>query len=214
MLLTATNLASISVSNAIKQIAVILGEGILSSVRVIVYALFDAFASMANTAIDLLDTKIYIPIISDILEAIRVPSISLFDLFSWIAAVSFTIVYKIANGEAPFPDNSNVDTFKSATSWEELVGLFGRSADGAPAEKFNIIPLPQVLKVIHIAKHAAGGFTTFVNNFLVAFEAESPSGQNPFSLPVVIVGGGSGQLPRTLLPAREHGGEHRLQDHI
>jgi hypothetical protein len=98
----ATSLTSMSVSDAIKKIAVILGEGMLS-VRVVADALLDALVSLANTAIDLLDTKIYIPIISDILEAIGVPSISFFDLFSWIAAVSVTLVYKIAYGEVPVP---------------------------------------------------------------------------------------------------------------
>ncbi|KAI0413451.1 hypothetical protein F5X98DRAFT_390762 [Xylaria grammica] len=186
----AANLTSLSVSDAIKQIAVILGEGLLSSVRVVVDALLDALSAVANTVIDLLDTKIYIPIISDILELIGVPSISFFDLFAWIGAVSFTVVYKIANGDAPFPDNSDVNALKSASSWDELAGLFGKSADGTPASKAAAITLPhEVAKVIHIAGHAVAGFTTLMGCFLVAFEAESPTGDNPFSLPGAILGG-------------------------
>ncbi|KAI0436150.1 hypothetical protein F4803DRAFT_557288 [Xylaria telfairii] len=102
----ATKITSLSVADAIKQIAVILGEGLLSSVQVVVDALLDVLSSVPNTVIDLLATKIYIPIISDILEAIGVPSISFFDLFAWIGAVRFTLVYKVANGNVPFPDNS------------------------------------------------------------------------------------------------------------
>ncbi|KAI1433598.1 hypothetical protein GGR50DRAFT_695934 [Xylaria sp. CBS 124048] len=187
----AVNIPSMSVTDSIKQIAVVLGEGLLSSVQVVVDALLDALASVANTVIDLLDTTIYIPIISDILELIGVPSISFFDLFSWIGAVGFTLVYKIANGEAPFPDNSNVTALKSASTWEELAGLFGRAADGssgAATQALVTIP-PEVAKVVHIAGHATAGFTTLMGSFLVAFEAESPSGDNPFSLPAAILGG-------------------------
>ncbi|KAI0972305.1 hypothetical protein F4678DRAFT_471847 [Xylaria arbuscula] len=180
----ATNLTSMSISDAIKKIAVILGEGMLSSVRVVVDALLNALSSLANTAVDLLDTDIYIPIISDILEAIGVPSISFFDLFSWIAAVN-----------APFPDNSNVNALISATSWEDLAGLFGRSADGTSAPKAEVVTLPQeVAKAIHIAGYAGSGFLTFVGDFLVGFEAEAPSGDNPFSLPAAIIGGVSAAL--------------------
>ncbi|KAJ2995714.1 hypothetical protein NUW58_g1195 [Xylaria curta] len=186
----ATNMPSMSVADALKKIAVIFGEGLLSSVRVVVDALLDALASLANTMIDLLDTQIYIPIISDILEAIGVPNISYFDLFSWIAAVSFTVVYKITNGEAPFPDNSNVNAIKSASSWADLAALFGRTTDyKAPSEiKSGIIP-HELEKVVHIAGHAAAGFTTFTCCFLVGFEAEASSGENPFSLPAAILGG-------------------------
>ncbi|RYC61262.1 hypothetical protein CHU98_g4934, partial [Xylaria longipes] len=186
----AIKITSLSVADAIKQIAVILGEGLLSSVRVVVDALLDVLSSVANTVIDPLDTNIYIPIISDILEAIGVPSISFFDLFAWIGAVSFTLVYKIANGDVPFPDNSDVNALKSASSWDELAGLFGKSADGTSATKDRTVTLPhEVEKVVHIAGHGVDGFTTLMGCFLVRFEAEFPTGDNPFSLPGAILSG-------------------------
>ncbi|RYP83384.1 hypothetical protein DL770_005404 [Monosporascus sp. CRB-9-2] len=122
--------------------------------------------------------------------AIGAPSISFFDLSSWIAAVSFTVVYKIADGDAPFPDNSNVNAIKSATRWEDLLALFGRAVDGTSQSKAEAITLPHdVQKLIHLAGHAAAGFTTFTGCFLVGFEAEAPSGDNPFSIPAAILGG-------------------------
>ncbi|KAI1823536.1 hypothetical protein F4861DRAFT_549638 [Xylaria intraflava] len=192
----ATNIPSMSVADSIKQIAVILGEGLLSSVRVVVDALLDALSSVANTVIDLLDTQIYIPIISDILEWIGIPSVSFFDLFTWIGAVGFTVVYKAINGEAPFPDNSNVTALKSASTWDELAGLFGRAADGASQVTTTaIVTLPhEVAKIVHIAGHATAGFTTFMGSFLAIFEAEALSGDNPFSLPATILGGVSSAL--------------------
>lgn len=155
----ATNVSSMSVADTLRKIAVIFGEELLSSVRVVVDALVDALASLANTMMDLLDTKIYIPVISDILEAIGIPSISYFDVFSWIAAVSFTLVYKITDGKAPFPDNSNVNAIKSASSWADLVALFGKTADYKAPSKINARSIPHELeKVVHIAGHAATGW--------------------------------------------------------
>ncbi|KAI1428157.1 hypothetical protein F5Y12DRAFT_711472 [Xylaria sp. FL1777] len=164
-------------------------EGAVLS-AVVVDALFDALSAVANTVIGLLDTTIYIPIISDILELIGVPSISFFDPFAWIAAVGFTVVYKIANGDAPFPDSSDVNALKSASTWEDLTGLFGQSADGTSAPKSEAITTPRELaRIVHIAGHAGAGFTTLIGCFLSGFEAEALSGDNPFSLPVAILDG-------------------------
>lgn len=185
----ATTLPTLSVGDAIKKIAVILGEGLLSSVQVVVDALLDALASVANTAIDLLDTEIYIPVISEILDPIGVPRISFLELFAWIAAVSVDVVYKIVYGAAPFPDNDNVNALIAAGSWEDLTGMFGKGVDATSAPKSTAITLPPaVAKAVHIAGHAAAGFNIFVGNFLQAFEAEAPTGENPFSMPATILG--------------------------
>ncbi|KAI3340498.1 hypothetical protein F4824DRAFT_517862 [Ustulina deusta] len=135
----ATNASSMSVADTLKKIAVTFGEGLLSSVRVVMDALVDALASLANTMMDLLDTKIYIPANSDILEAIGIPSISYFD--------------------APFPDNSNVNAIKPSSSWADLVALFGKTADYKAPSKINARSIPHELeKVVHIAGHAATGW--------------------------------------------------------
>ncbi|KAI0878785.1 hypothetical protein GGS24DRAFT_516593 [Hypoxylon argillaceum] len=112
-------------------------------VRVIVDALLDALASLANTMTDLFDNEIYIPVISEILEAISIPSISNVDMFSWIAAT--------------------------------------------PSERSASILPHEFEKVVHIAGHAAGGFTAFTCCFLVGLQAEAPSGKKPFSLPAEIL---------------------------
>lgn len=54
----------------------------------------------------LLDLKFHIPIISDILSDLDISEPSLLDLFCWIAAVAYTVVYEIVHDSAPFPDKS------------------------------------------------------------------------------------------------------------
>lgn len=70
---------------------------VISNEAQVLSAVHTKLQDVANTAIDLLDIRIYIPVISDFLAAIGVPSISFLDLFSWISAVSFDVVYKISH---------------------------------------------------------------------------------------------------------------------
>ncbi|KAI2618346.1 hypothetical protein GGR54DRAFT_648116 [Hypoxylon sp. NC1633] len=172
----AESLDSLSVVDAIKKIAAILGEGMLSSVRVVVDALMEALAALAMD---------------------RDPEISFLDLFLWIGAVSFEIVYKIVYDETPFPDNSSVNAVISATSWDALLALFGGASSSTAKVKGAVgaksrtqaISLPhEVQKIIHIAGHASAGFTLFVGDFLVGFEAEAPTSENPFAIPAAILG--------------------------
>ncbi|GAO19843.1 hypothetical protein UVI_02062950 [Ustilaginoidea virens] len=58
----------------------------MSSVEEVVDALFRVLGHLASSALDLLDVKLRIPIISDIRGAIGVPEISSLDLFCWIDA--------------------------------------------------------------------------------------------------------------------------------
>ncbi|KAF4233512.1 hypothetical protein CNMCM8980_010239 [Aspergillus fumigatiaffinis] len=95
--------ASLAVEEILKRIAGILVDGILSSVQVVVDALLNVLCQLAQSALEILDTKIHIPVISNILNSIGVPDISFLDLFTWISAVAVTVVYKIAKAHPPFP---------------------------------------------------------------------------------------------------------------
>lgn len=66
----------------------------VSTVRVVSDAMFGVLSSLAGSALDLLDVKLHIPIISDILNAIGILDISLPGLFCWIGAVGCTVVSK------------------------------------------------------------------------------------------------------------------------
>lgn len=62
---------------------------------------------------------------------------------------------QITDGEAPFLDCSSVNATKSASSWDELVALFGKTADGKTQELKQAPALSHELgKIIHIAGHA------------------------------------------------------------
>lgn len=130
----ASNISSMNVGQVLTKLAAVFADGVLSSVQVVMDALFDVLTDLASAAVGLLETKIHIPIISDILNAIGIPDLSFLDLLCWIPALSYTVVYKIANNKAPFPDNADVQSIISANSWETLQALLTQpSPPASPA---------------------------------------------------------------------------------
>ncbi|KAF7631459.1 hypothetical protein AFLA_012316 [Aspergillus flavus NRRL3357] len=175
----AKDFSSMNVDDVLKRLAGILGDVVLSSARVVVDALLDVLHDMASAAVTLLDTKIHIPVITDILNAIGVPDLFFLDLFTWIAAVAYTVVYKIGKSEGPFPDSNEVQTIISATSWDQLAGMFS-----GPSMSIS----PYMQKCIFVAGHSISGFLCLTGDFVNAFEAEAETGDNPFSTPSAIMG--------------------------
>lgn len=107
----------------------IISESVLKSAQVVINALLDILSNFVNAGLEILDTEIHIPVVSDILEEIGVGSVSFIDLFCWIAAVPFTISYKISKHCAPFSDDETTNFLKNAnTTWKEIVQAFTGSS--------------------------------------------------------------------------------------
>lgn len=96
----------LSLANILKRHTGILVKAILGIAKVVVDAILNILYRLAGTIVGVLDTQIHIPIISDILNAIGVPDISFFNLFTCIGATGITIMFKVARGVASFPDNA------------------------------------------------------------------------------------------------------------
>jgi hypothetical protein len=188
----AEEFATLSVGDIIKRIAAILVDGLLSSVQVVVDALFNVLYSIASSIAGILDTKIHIPVISDILNAIGIPDISFLDLFTWVAAVGCCVVYKVINGVAPFPDDANSQALISAASWDSLVALFAPASASDKAATHDASGLPIVLPktvqtVVYIFGHITSAFCVFIGNIFDIFESLEETGDNPFSTPSAVL---------------------------
>ncbi|WYZ43624.1 hypothetical protein EsH8_VII_000060 [Colletotrichum jinshuiense] len=115
----AKGFSTMTVEQILKELIGIIAVGVLSSVQVVVDALLNVLIDVAGDAIGVLDTEIYIPVISDILKDIGIQHLSYLDVLCWIPAVSFTVVYKAANQKPPFAANDeDVQALASADSWE------------------------------------------------------------------------------------------------
>ena len=114
-------IATLPLAEVLKKVAAILANAGLSSVQNVMDTLFDILYDLAIEAIDLLDTKIHIPVISDILNAFGVPDFSILDILCWVAAAPATIAYKLFADEAPFPDDEVTQFLIEATDYQAMV---------------------------------------------------------------------------------------------
>ncbi|KAL4867697.1 hypothetical protein BDV12DRAFT_170923 [Aspergillus spectabilis] len=168
----------------LKGVIAILADGVLPSSQSVIDSLLDVLQYFAQSGLELLDTKLHIPIISGILNAIDFPDITFLDLFTWIPAIRYTVVYKIVEGDAPFPDSSEVQALISATNWNDSATLF-QSQEISGQAKTNTVSkraaLPETLKtIVFIPSHSSASFMMFMGDFLNVFEAEAPIGDNLF----------------------------------
>lgn len=205
--------SSLSVEDVLKRLVGILVDGVLSSAQVVVDAMLNILFDVASAALRIMDAKIHIPVISDILNAIGIPDISFLDLFCWISGVAYTVVYKVVEGKAPFPDDDNTQFLINASSISELQQAFSppavkplaaRNAPMAMEANSGPIKMPVgVQNAIFVAGHGVSGFCTLMSDFVSTFEAAEESGDNPWGTPSAVLGvisGVSGGVANFLVP--------------
>jgi hypothetical protein len=198
----ASDFLSLSLTDILKRLAGILTETVLGTTQVVGDALFNVIYHLSSSAIDLLDTKIHIPILSDILNAIGVPDISFLDLITWIGATGITVIYKLANdGNAPFPDDGTSKTLINARNWTEFATVFKPNSSPSISAKSTAMDISgasmgsglvkiseSVGTLIYSSGHALAGFVAFTGNFLFFAEAMDPSPDNVFGIPSAVIG--------------------------
>ena len=118
------DIGSMSVEDLVKRLIAIIGGSTLESVKIVIDALLDVIYDMAKSALEIFETPIHIPVISDILEDFGVPEFSFLDIICWVGAVPVTIAYKLAEGEAPFADNEETKALINAASFTSLAAQF------------------------------------------------------------------------------------------
>lgn len=171
---------TLGVQSIIKALVGILGEAVLKSVKTVVDALLGMLKQLGASVRQVLDTKLHIPIISDILNALGVDDISFIDLITRIAAAGFTVIYKLARHRAPFEDNETTRAIISASSWESLAALFHPSDDNALISK-------DVSQNTFQVGHSVAGIVLLIGIFPNALGAGEQA-DNAFSPPTTVIG--------------------------
>ncbi|KAF4447227.1 hypothetical protein F53441_9214 [Fusarium austroafricanum] len=183
---------------SLKQLTGIVADVMLSTFENVGDSLLDILTTLSRNTMSILNTNIHIPVVSDILNALGVPPLSILDLFCWIPAVAFTMAYKIATGNAPFPDNGEVNSLKNAQSWSDVQVLLGVTSAAPPSaevqqSQFPVLALsqssPSTLsqEYLYIYLHTIGALQQGILTFLSLPEVELPSQDNPFSKPKTII---------------------------
>jgi len=120
----ASEYQNLTLEEILKRVIAIIGSGVLETTQNVIDVLFNIIIQMLASALDILDTPIYIPVVSDILEYFGVPKLSMLDLLCYMGAVPVTVVYKIAKNASPFPDDQFTNFLINATSFAEVEKAF------------------------------------------------------------------------------------------
>lgn len=199
--------ASLSLTQVLEKLIAILADGVLESAANVVDALIDLLQQLGNTILDILSTPIHIPVISDILNDFGVSDISMLDLFCWVCAVPATLIFKLANHSAPFPDDSNTSFLIHTDDYNEIIEAFATpenvfSRNTSAVTSTSTMPA-SVKNSVFVIGHTFSGFFTLMSSFITSFEAAEETGDNPFSTPSMILGtlsGASNALASFLVP--------------
>jgi hypothetical protein len=206
----AENFTKMSLGDALQQLLAIVVDLGLESVRNVVDALFDVVHSLVDAAITLLDTPIYIPVLSDILKEFGVPEFSFLDIVCWIAAVPANLLYKAVRGATPFPDDEFTRFLITTTDYATLCAAFQPSASSATrrpmmmasaaaspvASGLTLPPLPAAARGATLGIGLlVGGLCSLIPFFVYAAEAAAPSADNPWAKPSAVFAIVAGLLP-------------------
>lgn len=111
----------------------ILAKGLIVTSKLFISSILEILAKLGEKLMVILNTKIEIPIVSDILRFFGVDSMSYLDLFSWLAGVTFTAVYKLINNKAPFYDKD--EDVQKLLSTQSLKALYDKDLKKSKLKK-------------------------------------------------------------------------------
>ena len=210
------------------ELVAILGEAVLESARNVLDAMFDLVADIAQSALDLLDAPIHIPVVSDVLNFFGVPDFSFLDVICWIGAIPATLMYKIIADAAPFPDTPETAALISVPDYPSLLAMFGATPQVtapqvAAPHAMMAVPRTQAADpspgdiAIHFTGHFFSGVCALIVTPLQAVEIaglpETVYGK--LTGPLSVIGAARpdhgvvrGQQARALRGDREHRHEH------
>ncbi|KAK1721199.1 uncharacterized protein BDZ83DRAFT_584110 [Colletotrichum acutatum] len=171
----AKRFSSMTVEEILKDLLGIIAMGVLSSVKVVADALLDVLIDLAGDAFALLDVKIHIPVISDLLNDIGIPDISYLDLICWIPAMSFTVICKLATQKAPFTADDSKASVTSVSSSDSVSVV-----STEPTTPGSAKPVTALDEKMYSLGHFTAGTMSFVTAYISPLEAALPAG-NRFS---------------------------------
>lgn len=194
---------SLSVAEILQRIVVRLLDMLLDTTKVVGDLMFDVIAQLVRSAIGVLDAKVYIPVLSEILEDVfGIAPFSILDVLCLIGAVPATIIYKIATGKAPFSANDGFsDKVIASENLRDLRARFGKpvnerlhpkplhltasitsafTAADADDDLTNATPIPldpEMQRRLFISGHAVSGILSiFVLPFITVADVDVEEG--------------------------------------
>lgn len=109
-------------------------QAVLSGVQAVIDAMLRTVATLIASLKTLMNAKWNIPFVSDLYRLITNGSeLTTLDLMALVLAVPGTILFKVMQNQAPFPDEASVQRFKAAFNADMLLRATGLKPAGSQA---------------------------------------------------------------------------------
>ncbi|KAF7549725.1 hypothetical protein G7Z17_g6210 [Cylindrodendrum hubeiense] len=182
--------SSMPIGQVLQKLAGIFSDVVLSSVQAVGDALFDVLIDFANSAFSLLGTKLHIPVVSDILNAIGIPDITfLISSARFMRRQLGTLQTRQPQPASP-PRLPQSDQITSGTLNPTHSTIFYHTHD-----------IYETVKDLYMGGYAIAGFVGFIATFVNSFEAAVPSGEDSpcsiFSAAISVIDVASGAIAST-----------------
>ncbi|WP_349357976.1 hypothetical protein [Stappia sp.] len=159
----------------------------LDAARGVIATIMDLIREVVEAFRDVLFAEWEIPIVSQLYKFFtgKTLSIRVSQIASYLIAIPSTLIYKLATGSAPFPDQASLDAYKSYITVDWLKSKFG-----IQSEKALAVDMAQEKVVAQIALGVYAGamgvrlFTDSLTGFLSSTAAVQPD--QPTKLPANI----------------------------
>ncbi|MFA0963552.1 hypothetical protein AB9P05_17240 [Roseivirga sp. BDSF3-8] len=148
----------------VKRIVGIVAGDLIKSAQILIDAFLDILENVADLLLRIMDTKIHIPVVSDILELIGIKDFSIMDVFCYIAAVPATLAYKGRYKKAPFPNDKYTRFLINAPDYNTIRKAFANSIPGSGIQDITSTHTSSSLDALwsggHMASLSSAGFTS------------------------------------------------------
>lgn len=132
-----TQLNTLSLTEIVTRLLAILANALVETAQNILDTVIEILGLLMSGLSDVLNAEIDIPVLSWLYEEIAGSQLTIMDLACLVAAFPATILFKVVNGQAPFPDNSFTSSVINAGSWSELQDLYTPTTTTTAAVNFN-----------------------------------------------------------------------------
>ncbi|MDX2471571.1 MAG: hypothetical protein QNL04_13450 [SAR324 cluster bacterium] len=113
--------STLTVGQIIERLLAVLADVLVESVENIIVTSIDIIKILVEGVLDILEGNLDIPVLSWLYKLITGNELSLLDVVCLVIAIPTTLIYKLAEDKAPFPDNATSNALIDAKDWAGIL---------------------------------------------------------------------------------------------
>ncbi|MGM3273527.1 hypothetical protein [Ralstonia sp. 24A2] len=119
---------TLPISQVLTKVVAIVLDALLETIENVMITTIDIFEILVEGVLEVLDSPIDVPIISQAYKAATGDQLTALDAMCLVAAIPVTLLYKIAEGKTPYPDDEFTRKLIAAKDFTAIQSLFASHA--------------------------------------------------------------------------------------